>query len=296
MSRTTLTERRVRVTVRVTRDDGPAEYVFTDNRMSITVSMGGGQYGNAKVQVYGAPLDAMNNIARLWLEILTPDNRDELLIDVLEGDTFVPLFAGVITWSAVNAASMPLVALEIEANAAMAAMNTVVPPYSQDTPIDLQQALATILEPAGFAPLFAENVPPLQVQRCYLQGTPQDQVSALMSYFPEVVGHYALRRFVVRLVNAPIDESALQIDATTGRIGYPTYSTSGLSLAVLFDARVRLGVALDVRTEFDFVNRTRWVASVIQHTLEPNTPGGQWVTQIAAATWGRKGNANGSET
>ena len=90
MSRTALTERRVRVTVRVTRDAGPAEYVFTDNRMSITVSMGGGQYGNAKVQIYGAPLDAMNNIARLWLEILTPDNRDELLIDVLEGYTFVP--------------------------------------------------------------------------------------------------------------------------------------------------------------------------------------------------------------
>jgi hypothetical protein len=51
---------------------------------------------------------------------------------------------------------------------------------------------------------------------------------------------------------------------------------------------------LDIQTVFDFVNRTKWVAAVLQHTLQPNTPGGQWMTQIAAQSYGSKGDTSGA--
>lgn len=295
-----LEERRARVTVSVVRPGAEGEqaltYVFEQHRMTIQVAQGGGQFGGAKVQVYGVPLDAMNKIARLWLEVLSPSVNDKLTIDVWDGSNFVPLFAGVITWSAINASGAPHVALEIEASDAMAAQLPAVLPYSQDTPIALLDIVKQIAEPVGLAVEFAETVPPLQVQKVHLIGTAMEQLTALFSFFPELTWYINLQRVVVRPVNGPLGGSPVRIDKTTGMIGYPTYSTSGVTLATLFDARIRPGLALDIQTSFDFVNRTKWVASVLQHTIEPNKPGGQWLTQIAAQSYGSKGDTSGSAT
>jgi hypothetical protein len=298
-----LQERRARVTVKVVRpssnaNEGEREitYAFEQHRMSIQVGQGGNQFGNAKVAIYGVPLDAMNKIARLWLEVLSPTNTDTLTIDVWDGSNFVPFFAGVITWSAINAGGAPQVALEIEANSAMIAMNTVAAPYAQDEPVGLQAALQQILEPTGLVVEFADSVPVLEIQRAHLIGTPMDQAAALMNYFPELTWYINLQRFLVRPVNGPLGSDPVPINKTNGMIGYPTYSTSGVQLATIFNPRIRPGLALDIQTMFDFVNRTKWVAAVLQHNIEPNMPGGQWMTAIAAQSYGSKGDGSGSET
>jgi hypothetical protein len=295
-----LQERRARVTVNVVRPSAQGEraltYAFEQHRMSIQVGQGGNQFGNAKVAIYGVPLDAMNKIARLWLEVLSPSNTDTLTIDVWDGSNFVPFFAGVITWSAINAGGAPQVALEIEANSAMIAMNTVAAPYAQDEPVGLQSALQQILGPTGLVVEFAESVPVLEIQRAHLIGTPMDQASALMNYFPELTWYINLQRFLVRPVNGPLGSDPVPINKTNGMIGYPTYSTSGVQLSTIFNPRIRPGLALDIQTMFDFVNRTKWVAAVLQHNIEPNMPGGQWMTAIAAQSYGSKGDGSGSAT
>lgn len=295
-----LVERKARVTVKVVRPgtDGEREleYAFVEHRMSIQVSQGGNQFGNAKVSINGVNLEAMNKIARLWLEVLSPSNTDTLTIDVWDGSNFVPFFAGVITWSAVNAATAPQVSLEIEANSAMIAMNTVAPPYAQDEPVALQDALTQILEPTGLVVELADSVQSLQIQKARLSGTPMDQAATLLGYFPELTWYINLQRFLVRPVNAPLGGEPIPVNKYTGMISYPTYSTSGITLSMLFDARIRPGLALDVTTAFDFVNRTKWVAAVLQHTIQPNTPGGQWITQVAAQSYGSKGDGSGSPT
>lgn len=299
----TLVERRAKVTVKVVRpsekpDEGDQEltYEFEQHRMDIQVAQGGAQFGNAKVAIYGVPLATMNKIARLWLEVLSPGNTDTLSIDVWDGANFVPFFSGVITWSAINASGSPQVALEVEANSAMVAMNTVAAPYAQDTPIALQDALTAILEPTGLVVEFADSAPKFQPQRIHVIGTPLQQAITLMGYYPELTWYINLQRFIVRAVNSPLGGDPLLVSKTAGMIGYPTYSTSGITLAMLFDARVRLGLALDVQTAYDYVNRTKWVASVLQHHLQPNWPGGQWTTQVAAQAYGSKGDTSGSAT
>lgn len=295
-----LVERKARVAVKVVRPgtegERELEYAFVEHRMSIQVSQGGNQFGNAKVSIFGVNLEAMNKIARLWLEVLSPSNTDTLTIDVWDGSNFVPFFAGVITWSAVNAATAPHVSLEIEANSAMIAMNTVATPYAQDEPVALQDALAKILEPTGLVVELAESVQTLQIQKARLSGTPMDQAAALLGYFPELTWYINLQRFLVRPVNAPLGGEPIPVNKYTGMISYPTYSTSGITLSMLFDARIRPGLALDVTTAFDFVNRTKWVAAVLQHTIQPNMPGGQWITQVAAQSYGSKGDGSGSPT
>lgn len=297
-----LQERRARVIVEVVRPGQQGNrrltYVFGGedkrHRMSITVAQGGNQFGNAKVQVYGVPLDDMNQIARLWLETLTPGNTDVLKIDVWDGNEYVPFFAGVITWSAVNAAGMPNVTLDIEANSAMVAMNTPASPYAQEGPVTLQDALSTILAPAQLVVDIAPSVEQLQMTKVRATGTPLDQAAFIMSYYPELAWHINLQRFHVRPVNGPLGGAPIEVNKYTGMVGAPIYATSGIQVATVFNPRVRPGVALDVTTDFDFVNRTLWVAAVVLTNLQTNMPGGQWFTQIAAQSYGSKGDTSGS--
>lgn len=294
--------RRARVTVNVTRQDDTGEqvaesYSFMNHRMRIQVRQGGGQFGNAKVEVFGVPLDTMNLIARLWFETLTPQNTDTLTIDVwnndLEGGAggFQPFFEGVITWSAVDASGMPQVKLVIEANAAFALMNQAVSPYANPGPVLLADALATIIEPEGFVVDYSEAAPPYQLVDQRVQGSPLDQVSGLLRQFPSLSWFINLRRLVVRPVNAPFVDEAVPVNVSTGLQGFPVYSTSGLQFSMIFDARIRPGLPVDVTVqEFEFVNRTKWVSAVLAHSLDVNYPNGQWTTAVAANSFGQKGN------
>lgn len=290
--------RRAQIVVTIQRPDTsgnvqPQTYTFEQHRMRIQVRQGGKQYGNAKMQVFGVPLATMNQIARLWLEALTPQNTDTVQINVWDGQGFVPFFSGVITWSAVNASQMPQVYLDIEANAAMRGMNATASPYANPGPVALTSALGAIAEPAGLTVNFDASAQDYQLVQQRAVGTPVQQITQVMNQFPNLTWFINLQQLVVRDALAPLDSPAVRVASDTGMIGYPVYSTSGLTVSMIFDPRVRPGLALDVETEFDFVNRTVWVASVLAHTLDVNLPGGQWLTQVAANSFGPKGNDNG---
>lgn len=288
-------ERKARVTVTVTRTDSSGEqtpdvYTFLQHRMRINVRQGGGQFGNAKIEIFGVPPDTMNNIARLWLETLTPQNTDTVAIDVWNGLDYVPFFQGVISWSSVNGAGMPAVSLIIEANAAMALMNSTASPYSNAGPVALQSALATITAPQSFTVDYSDSAPQYQLTDVRLTGSPMEQISGLMNHFPDLTWFVNLQRLVVRLAGAPYQSDAIDISPQTGLQRLPVYSSSGLQFDTLFNPQLRPGVACNVTTAFDYVNRTLWVASVLSHQLEPNLPGGQWTTSVAANSFGPNGN------
>lgn len=286
-----------RVTVTVDRPDANGNtttqtYRFQDHRMRINVRQGGAQFGNAKLEIFGVPLKAMNQIARLWLEALTPLGTDTVQVDVFDGRDYVPFFQGVIAWSAVNASRMPQVSLDIEANSGMALMIQPASPYATGSTVLLKDALTTIAAPAGFAVDYPDTVPQFQLSQVRVTGTPLEQIGELMNQYPQLTWNVSLQRIQIRAALAPIDSNSVRIAADNGLMGYPVYSTSSLTLSTLFNPKITPGVALDVQTEFDFVNRTVWVASVLNHMLEPNMPGGQWTTQIAANSYGAKGNGN----
>ena len=294
-------ERIAQVIVSVTRPDanGAAQqqtYTFQQHRMRIMVRQGGKQFGNARVEIYGVPIATMNQIARLWGETLTPQSTDTLQINVWNGSTFIPFFQGVIAWSAVNPSRMPQVFLDIEANAGMALTLNPASPYSTPGGVTLQSALETIAASAGFQVDYAPTAPTYQLPATRVTGAPLEQIGALMAHYPALTWNTSLQRLQVRTALAPIDSNQVDISVDTGLQGYPVYSTSGLQLATVFNPLITPGAALNVMSEFDFVNRTLWVAAVLAHVLEPNMPGGQWTTQLAANSYGSKGNNSGTAT
>lgn len=295
MSYQPFSEKRARVTVSVTRNNTRGEpttfnYVWEQNRMHIVVRQGGKQFGNAEIAVFGVPLEDMNQIARLWLETMTPQNTDTLLIETWNGMNFVPFFQGVIAWSAVDASAMPQVRLIINANAAMALSNLAASPYANAGPVLLQDVLTSLAALGGFTVAYAETAPKYQCADVRLTGSPLEQVGQIMSCFPDLTWFVNLQQIVVREANAPYTTDAISVSVTTGMQNPPVYSSSGLTLTTMFNPLIRPGVALDVQTVFDFVNRTVWVAGVLAHTLDVNVPGGQWTTAVAANSYGQKGN------
>ena len=287
------------VVVTVSRPDAngnPAQqtYTFQQHRMRIMVRQGGKQFGNAKIEIYGVPLATMNQIARLWLESLTPQGTDTVMINVWDGSGFIPFFHGVITWSAVNASRMPQVFLDIEANAGMALTLQPASPYSTPGGVTLKSALEAIAGPAGFQVDYAASAPTYQLPATRVTGAALDQVGQLMAHYPDLTWTPNLQRLQVRTALAPLTSDEIDVSADTGLQGYPVYSTSGLTLATLFNPLITPGCAINIVVpEFDFVTRTLWVAAVLSHTLEPNLPGGQWTTQLAANSFGAKGNNSG---
>lgn len=297
MSFNTFVERKARVTVTVTRPDAsgaqtPETYTFVQHRMRINVRQAGAQFGNAKIEIFGVPPDIMNNIARLWMETLTPQNTDTVNIDVWNGNDYMPFFQGVITWSAVNGAGMPAVSLILEANSGFALMNATASPYANAGPVSLESVITALVAPQGFAVDYSDAAVNYQCTDIRLTGSPMEQLGQLMSGFPALVWTTNLQRVIVRPALAPYSEDAVSVAADNGLMRIPTYSSSGLLFDTLFEPRLRPGVGVDITTVFDFVNRTTWVAAVLSHMIEPNVPGGQWTTSCAANAFGPRGNNN----
>lgn len=295
MANNFFTVRALRVTINVTRTntdgtDATQTYTFEQHRMRITVRQGGNQFGNARLEIYGVPLDSMNQIARLWLETLTPQNTDTVNISVFSPQGFVPFFKGVITWSAVDASNLPGAALIIEANEAFALSNVTLAPTSGAGPARLSDVLNTICSSAGFTLRYSADAPEYQLSDFRVSGSPLDQIGRLMNYFPDLRWFASLQELIVLPAAAPFSGDTVRIAADTGMMGNPVYSSSGLQLATLFNPVIRPGVALDVHTIFDFVNRTKWVAAVLAHQLDVNVPNGLWSTNIAASSYGLNGN------
>lgn len=290
-------ERRARVTVKISRPDNTgklveSKFTFEQHRMRIGVRQGGNQYGNAKVEVFGVPLASMNQVARLWQGAMTPQNTDSMAIDVWDGKAFIPLFQGVITWSAVDASGMPQVKLVIEANASMLLMNNTASPYATGTgPIKLSDALTSIIKPQGFSLDYSESATDYQLTDVHVSGSPLDQVAALLRHYGDLTWFCSLQRLIVRKANAPFDADAIRIASDTGLQGFPVFSSSVLQLATIFNAKLRPGAGLDVHVnDFDFINKTTWIAGVVAHQLDATVPGGMWTTSLAASAFGAKGN------
>lgn len=91
----------------------------------------------------------------------------------------------------------------------------------------------------------------------------------------------------------------IQIDATSGMIGYPAMTSNGLILKTLFNPSIRLRSKISVgsillgasspgivaNVNFSTMAKDWWVIS-LTHDLHANLPGGKWESTIEASPYG----------
>ncbi len=74
------------------------------------------------------------------------------------------------------------------------------------------------------------------------------------------------------------------ISPQTGMIGYPSYSSgvNGLSVTTLFNPLLRIQGQVQIQSNLEVANGT-WSVFNLEHELESEDPGGQWLTRFDAA-------------
>ncbi len=73
------------------------------------------------------------------------------------------------------------------------------------------------------------------------------------------------------------------VSAATGMIGYPAYSTHGISVRTLFNPNLRWGGQINLKSSLNVAHLNgTWTVCELAHTLEAEMPDGQWQSDIQA--------------
>jgi hypothetical protein len=165
-----------------------------------------------------------------------------------------------------------------------------VSPYANPGPVALQDVLTSVITPAGFSLDYSSAAINPLMNDVRLTGSPLEQITQAIGHYPQLRFAFQLQRLAVTAVGQPFTADPILISPRNGMMGGPAFSSSSLQLATIFNPRIRQGVAIEVETEFTYVNQTAWLAAVVVHQLEPNVPGGAFTTSIACSAWGTAGN------
>jgi hypothetical protein len=138
---------------------------------------------------------------------------------------------------------------------------------------------------------FENNGVSVMLNNQYLPGTAWQQVqecaaAARIDYTYEKGLLAIWPRNGARKANQPI-----RIAKDTGMVGYPTLGSNGIALRTLFNADIDNGKVVQVFSDIPQAeNRTLggapglWKVNAVFHTLESETPNGQWFTDIQCGT------------
>jgi len=135
---------------------------------------------------------------------------------------------------------------------------------------------------ADSIPLGFENSRNLSVMLSnqYLPGTALQQIkdvakAANINYSIEYGKLVISPKDSYRELGAPIE-----ISAATGMVGYPSFASQGISVTTLFNPDLVMERKIEIKSTLTPANGV-WVTYSVAHSLESETPDGQWFTQVS---------------
>ena len=259
-------------------DEAGQNVTISGARMSIGLSAAGvASKTSAQFRIFGLPLDMMAQLTRIeW----RPREFRANSVLIAAGDTTGPLSVvhmGTIETAFADFNSAPEVAFQGVSSSGMIEAVRPVGARSYIGATDAADVMSDLAAQIGAT--FERNGVSVILQNPYFPGTAWAQIQACAD---AARINYSLDRGVLaiwprneaRQVGGPI-----RISPATGMVGYPTFNAQGIVVRTLFNKDVVLGSRVDIDTEITMA-KGLWVAYGIFHTLESETPNGQWFTDI----------------
>ena len=268
---------------------GYDEVRITGLRVSVSISkvmMPG--YSEAEIRIFGLSQSLMNRLSTLGK--LSDKNARDNVVTVLAGDAasgMATVFRGTLQTAYADLQGAPDVSFNMMAYGGLLAALKPVPAISYKGAADV----AVIL--AGLA---RSMTPPFTFENSGVSG-----VILSDPYFPGSAREQIRRCVEAAGVQALIDEdnhvlavwpkggsrggAIPTISASTGMVGYPAYWESGVAITTLHNPSIRVGGPILVQSEITPACG-KWVVLEMSHTLESETVGGAWFTQIKAYLFG----------
>jgi hypothetical protein len=280
---------------------------FTKKRIDVTLTLGTGQFGDSgsnsvtlsglrvqtivqaaageampatQTRIYGVPLDMMCQLTQVGLINSAVRFNNSILIAAGDDETgLTTIYDGTIKESWADLAGQPDAALNVIGVAGLAASLKPVGALSFQGAADVATILEGLASTMGFT--FENNGVSVQLSNPYFPGTAlaQARACARAADIYMIIDRGVLAIWPKNSARTGGDIPV--ISDTTGKVGYPTFSSNGLGLITLFNALLKPGGLVQVQSALTPACGT-WKLTEASHTLESETPNGQWFTRILA--------------
>lgn len=232
--------------------------------------------GVLHLRIFGVPLAMINQLTIIGPIMQERRNNRITLTAGEEGGAMSTVYEGTIDSAFADFNGAPEVVFNVVALAAAFESVKAVPAKDHAGNVDAAIIMADLAKTMNFA--FESNGVSVMLTDRTFSGTAMMQVkecaqAAQINYTVEK-GILAIWPRKSYRVGEPV-----KISPETGMVGYPTFSSNGLSLTTLFNPDVVLGRRVNATSSLTAACGL-WNVFSIAHILESETPNGQWFTQV----------------
>lgn len=230
-----------------------------------------------KAKINGVSQADMNSITTLQWR-LTDLNKNSVEVYAIDGSLETLVFAGYILNAFGDYRGMPDVYLNIQANATYYPQMQPVQPFSIPGSVSAPVPMAKIADGLGLA--FENNNVNSILTDIYYANNLKERACMLARD-----GNFDLyiddKTLAITNKNEGRAGLVPLISSQTGLIGYPTFDAQGVNFSTLFNPSIQFGGKIELDTTLPRAKGT-WIVQSMQHILESEKPGGQWMSSIRA--------------
>lgn len=279
----TLSRKRIDVTISLGTgqfgDTGANTVTITGARVHAGIQVFGGEaMPQLQLRIFGQPLERMNQLTTIGPINSAIMFNNSVLVAAGDDSSMQTVYSGTIWEAWAEFQGVPEVPLNIVGLGGLAASLKPVGALSYNGAADVATIMQTLADTMGLA--FENNGVSVQLSNPYFPGTALAQVRAC-ARAADI--YYAIDRGTLAIwpKNGARQGDAVLISPETGMVGYPSFASNGLTLTTLFNPAIKPGGVVQVDSSLQ-VARGQWTVLQVQHSLQSETPNGQWFTQILA--------------
>lgn len=250
------------------------------------VRSGGAQMSELQMRVFGLPKDVMNQLTLLNILRQYDARRNTVTMSAGETGAMAICFIGNIVeaWADI---SQPEAAMYVRAASGYLDLLQPIAPTSYKGAVDaafILSGLAARMNP----PLTIENSGvSVQLSNPYYPGTLLDQIRSVAQAgnFNCVIDDVN-QRLAIWPADGARGSQRTVIGPTSGMVGYPTYTQSGIQLTTLYNPAIAFGTEIQVESQL-LPASGGWTVAQVAHDLESEMPGGKWFTRLECGLIGQ---------
>lgn len=282
----------IEVTVQLGRgkfgEEGHDTVTLKGHRSVVNIATpGGASMGALQMRVYGLSQDLMNRLTTIG-PINTQIRDNKVLVSAGDEGALSQIYVGTLmdVWADYRRA--PEVSLEMMAHAGLLEAVKPISPRSYQGSADAALIMADLAKAMNVA--FENNGVSVQLANPYFSGTAWQQ-ALTCAYAANI--NMALHNGILAIW--PRDGARAGgiplITADSGLVGYPSFSSKGISLTSVFNPNIFAGCQIDVRSTLIGASG-RWNVYSVTHEISSESPGGPWYTHLDAVPDTPTGNIN----
>jgi hypothetical protein len=278
----TLTKKRLALTITL----GTGEFgdtvgstaTVTGLRMSAEiVNVIGNYQGTMQLRAYGLSPEMMNKLTTIGPIATAMLGKNKVLLaagDDVDGMSTIYEGSIINAWGDYNSA--PDVAFNLLAQAgAVGALKPILPLSPGEASADVAQMMSTLAKEMGLG--FENSGVTARMSYPYFDRSGLAQLQAIASAADV---EYTIDRGTLAIwPRGGTRAGDVLVSPTTGMIGYPSFSSQGISITTLFDRRIKVGNLVQVESSLAMA-RGGWKALKVSHSLSSEMPGGPWFTKV----------------